>query len=405
MTEFKPLTICRISPFFYPDCCGAAINSTEISRRLVEGGHTVYALTYIPRDVSRPLKEEKIFGVNVIRLKTKKRVLDYFDSIKPLTFKFNRIIEHLMHFLKIFKIVKKSDVILLHGYNSLTFLGAIAAKVHKKPYILKIIGSEVWRVIYKEVNLDRRFRFVLNNATYITSVSEYLERKAFEIGIKQNIIVIPNGIDFKVFDYRLNQSKNDLRRKFMLDPFSIVILSVLGLYNNPKGLSVKQKITALSHVLKKHPNVKLLIIGDGPLKNYLQKFAKKLNVSEKVIFAGWIPHEQIPQCYALADIFLLTSPLEGLPTVVLEAMVMEKPVITTKTGGQKHFIENGLNGIFVNPNNSKAIAEKICFLIEDEDRRKKIGQAARKTTGKKFDWERIINTLIKIVCSSLRESC
>ena len=88
---------------------------------------------------------------------------------------------------------------------------------------------------------------------------------------------------------------------------------------------------------------------------------------EKVFFAGWVSHERIAHIYALSDVFLLLSPLEGLPTVVLEAMTMEKPVIAASTGGQIQVIDNGINGLFVDPNNPKEIADKICLLIENEN--------------------------------------
>ncbi len=398
MTELKmPLTICRISNFFYPGCCGVAINSTEISKRLVLKGHKVYLLTYTTGDIKRPLDKEKIFGVHVIRLKKKYRVACKINPVSQLTYKFNRGIEYLVHFFKIFRIVRKSDVVFLYQYTPLTLLGAISAKLAKKPYILKISGSDVWRIFNKEVTLDRRYRFVINKASYIISVSKYLKKKAIEAGIKRKIVVVPSGVDLTIFEHRLNHSRNELRRKLNIDSNSMVILNIQGLNYRPKGMSVKNNIQALHYVLKKHPNAKLLIIGDGPLKNYLQKFAKKLNLSEKVIFAGWIPHEQLPQVYALADIFLLTSPLEGLPTVVLEAMAMKKPVLTAMTGGQSDFIVNGENGLFIDPNSPKEIAKKICFLIEREDNRTKLGQMARKTAIKNFNWDKIIHLLIKLI--------
>jgi len=121
-------------------------------------------------------------------------------------------------------------------------------------------------------------------------------------------------------------------------------------------------------------NIKLIIVGDGPLKSKIQKFIKKNKLEENIEFAGWLPGiNDVAKIYNQSKIMVMPSFNEGGPRVTLEAMACKTPVLTSGVGVMLDIIENNENGLFIDWN-FRDIAEKIELLLKDENLRQKIAE-------------------------------
>ena len=145
-------------------------------------------------------------------------------------------------------------------------------------------------------------------------------------------------------------------------------------------------------------NVKLTILGDGPLKNELVQYAKKL-APNKIAFAGMVPHEKTNQYYDEADIFILPSIRECGGAVVLEAMSRGLPAIVTAWGGPADYITNE-TGFLIEPKSraymTKQFALAIDHLAQQPNLRYEIGQAAINRVKQHFMWDKKIQNMLQV---------
>jgi len=163
-------------------------------------------------------------------------------------------------------------------------------------------------------------------------------------------------------------------------------------------------IDILSQIKDKHPEVRLLIGGDGEYLGELKKQAEELNVNDKVIFLGSLGRNQVKEQLANCDLFILPSMSEGLPRVLIESMAMGKFMIASDVGAIKEIIENGKNGFLVNPYNLQQIKEKIVYCLDNKKKIKELGirenKEMLKNFGDKFTikgWGRLYVNLINRV--------
>lgn len=168
----------------------------------------------------------------------------------------------------------------------------------------------------------------------------------------------------------------------MLDRDRIVIQHV-GRLVAKKG--VPDLIAAFSSLCSRHNNLELRIIGDGPEMQTCRDAVEQLNLGDKVILLGSKPHEVVNEHMKDADIYVLNSrtddrgDMEGLPNSILEAMSMEKPVVSTYHAGIPQAIQDGVNGMLVKERDNQALAAALEKLIRDKDLRRRLGVEARKT--------------------------
>ncbi len=131
-------------------------------------------------------------------------------------------------------------------------------------------------------------------------------------------------------------------------------------------------VEAFSRVWKELPNARLILMGDGELKENVEKKVKELGMKDQVEFTGNV--SDIPQRLAKVDIFVLSSHYEGLPMTILEAMAAGLPVIATAAGGVPDIVKD--NGILVNVGDTDGLANAMIMLGKDEKLRKKMGEIA-----------------------------
>jgi glycosyltransferase involved in cell wall biosynthesis len=208
--------------------------------------------------------------------------------------------------------------------------------------------------------------------------------KLFKIP-KEKIRVIPEGVDLEKFNKNVDAS--DINEKLGNER---KILFVGNLHPN-KGVHFLIKSFAL--VKSRINDVKLVIVGDGPLKHYLINLTKRLNIEKDVIFAGFVNDEDLPKYYASCDIFTSASVLEGFGLIFLEAMALGKPIVAFNLASIPEVVGNA--GILVNEINHEKFANAIIKLLSHEKLYQEQSENALKRA-KLFSWEKIAEQFVKI---------
>jgi glycosyltransferase involved in cell wall biosynthesis len=138
-------------------------------------------------------------------------------------------------------------------------------------------------------------------------------------------------------------------------------------------------LEALKSIKEKHPETRLKVYGEGPLRDELLAYADKLGLDGKDIFVGaFTSRDELHKIMQKTDIFVMPSILEGQPVALVEAMAYGRPIVATRVGGIPELIQDGVSGFLCTPGDSDCLSHKINMLIEDPAFRSKLGSAARK---------------------------
>jgi len=263
---------------------------------------------------------------------------------------------------------ERPDIIHCHGARA-GLIGRLAAK----GFPLKIVYTEHTRTpqfklpsAVLEWSHKRALR-VLDQFTDITiavsrSVADFLKKG---IARHSKIVVIYNGLEKHSRPPASEVVK--IREKYGIKGDDLVI-GTIGSLNYQKDH--KTLIKAFEKVIKKRPNAKLVLVGGGALKHYLEKLARRYRVADKVVMTGAVVNVQ--PLLAAFDIFVLPSLSEAFGLSLLEAMQAGVPIIATKVGGIPEVIKPGYNGLLVAPGNPKELASAIMRLLNDRQLQKKI---------------------------------
>ena len=163
-----------------------------------------------------------------------------------------------------------------------------------------------------------------------------------------------------------------------------IILSVSHLIKT-KGIDLN--IKAIAKLKQKYPNIIYLIIGKGKEKKKLKELVSKLNLQDRVIFIGEVPHYKVMEYMAFCDILSLPSWNEGFGIVYLEAMAQGVPVIGCQVEGIEDFVEHGSTGLLVKPKDVDSLAQAIDFyILSNPDEARAIGERARKVVVENYTW-------------------
>lgn len=285
--------------------------------------------------------------------------------------------------------------------------GGIAALLFKMnhpgvPLLLTLQeGDSEKHLVFGKFGLVGRFgKKIVQEADFIQPISKYLADFAIKRGASCPMEVVPNGVDIDLFQTKYK----DLEIKCLRDNLGIndeyVILTTSRLvYKN--GVDIL--IEAVAKLKENRPNIKLLIIGDGPELVNLQLLTSNLKLNNEVLFLGQIPQKDLPIYFRVSDVFARPSRSEGLGNSFLEAMAAGVPVIGTPVGGIVDFLINGHTGLLANPEDPDSLAEKIGYVLGHKDIRDNVVKNALALVEKQYSWdivaqkmERIFNSIAQI---------
>ena len=148
-------------------------------------------------------------------------------------------------------------------------------------------------------------------------------------------------------------------------------------------------IEAVAEFKKRRPNIKCLIIGDGPEFDKLKAQSRKLKVDNNVLFLGQVPHKDLPLYLKISDVFVRPSRSEGLGNSFLEAMMAGIPIIGTSVGGIVDFLRDEETGFYVAVDNCIDLSNKISYVVGNPDLRKKVVRNASALVKENYSWDRV----------------
>jgi len=251
------------------------------------------------------------------------------------------------------RIVKEFRPDLILGFHAYPygFANVLLARLFKIPVFVGCRGSDI---NYFAKTLLRRniIRWTLKKANKVLSVSQSLKNRIMELGVAdEQVAVIGNGINDRLF---YPQDKQAARRSVGLEGDHPVCVCVARL-SHEKGVDVL--IQAMAQV--QHPQVKLVLVGSGADDASLKSLAGRLNLDDKIMFAGERPNQEVPAWLNAADLMILPSRNEGYPNVVAETLACGVPVVASSVGGVPEIITSDELGLLVEPDNPDRLAEAI----------------------------------------------
>jgi phosphatidylinositol alpha-1,6-mannosyltransferase len=242
---------------------------------------------------------------------------------------------------------QRPDVILCGHLRPVPFAAGLA-QVLRRPLWLQVHGIEAWE------RPNKFIRLATEQAKLVTSVSRYTRQRltAWSNITPERVRVLPNTIG-EIHAPRT--PRRDLVHKHKLQGKK-VILTVGRLSSLERYKGHDRIIAAMPHIALRCPEVVYLIVGDGDDRPRFEALARDHGVEGRIILAGNVPPEVLPDYYALADVFAMPSTGEGFGIVFLEAAISGLPVIAGNVDGSVDAVADGIIGKMINPDDIEAIA-------------------------------------------------
>lgn len=286
----------------------------------------------------------------------------------------------------------KLNILQSHGYKS-HFLCMIIKKLTGLPWIAFVHG---WTAEDLKMKLYNKLdKLVLGAADRLVLVSNSLSNETKHSWIQASKVrVVHNAVD----PAELSPcSKSDVRLKHKIDP-GCPVAAVIGRFSPEKGHNVL--VDALPAILDALPQLKLLLIGDGQERSRLQQKIEQLGLGDSVIFTGF--QSELGPFYHSMDLLVLPSLSEGLPNVVLEAMLYSKPVIATRVGGVPEVVLEGETGFIVEPQSPEQLAGAVINIFQNFEQITKFGASGRQRVLEHFGPEQRVKRIAAIYEEALQ---
>ncbi|NPU99258.1 MAG: glycosyltransferase [Candidatus Omnitrophica bacterium] len=272
------------------------------------------------------------------------------------------------------EVVRKWDAGLIHtfGLRSNTLAGLLR-RPPSLPWVIRLpnINSADYANPVRGWLSHEFNNFWIRRANALQVISPHLEAyvKRWRHPPRR-VYYIPNGVDPAVYDP--SRFTRPVRAAWGIPEDALVIGSA-GRLDRVKGFD--HLLRAFRAVLSSHPAAWLLLAGAGPDESRLRQSARTLGIGHRTVFTGYVA--DVRPCLAAMDLFVCSSISEGVPMALLEAMAMEKPIITTRVGGIDSILENGAEGRFAEQPGWECLAAAIEDLIGHPEQARHMGRAAR----------------------------
>ena len=364
-------------------------NILFINSITIYGGGEVWMLTVMKELVAR--------GYNVTLIcKPEAEIIQYIDntSIDVLKIRIAGDFDPLTisRLINIYR-KRKIDIVVANVGKDIRLAG-MAAKFVSHVSVIAL------HQVDREIKNNLRYRFTYNSLADIIVVNSLATKKTLLKSaswlINEKINVVHHGIDYEKYSAA---NTKDIRTEFGLSPQDLII-GFVGRLGVQKG--VKYMLEGFRSIAEKFGNLHLIIVGTGEQESLIKEFAEKFNLENKIHLLGF--RKDIPDVMRTFSIFLLPSLWEGFGIVLIEAMAAGKPIVATNTSSIPEIVEDGRNGILVQPENAEAISVALEKLISDPELRIKFGKEGEKVVRENFTTERMINDYEKIFYELKKEN-
>jgi len=297
--------------------------------------------------------------------------------------------------IKLTRLFKKEKPDIVHTYLlTADCYGRLAAWLAGIKCIISSVRNidcwKKWHHMYVDRLLARVTREVVINADIIRSF--LMEKEGIP---DKKITRIYNGIDLRRFEGL--RGRRELRTEFNI-PNDALIVGMVSRFSAQKDY--KTFLKAAENILNKRDDVYFLAVGEGALREELEREVKSRKCGEKIIFTGL--RRDVPHVMGMMDVGVLSTNYEGCPNVVLEYMACSKPVVATNVDGCPELIVEGKTGFLVPSADPAALAESLLKLLEDKFLREKMGAAGRARIENEFTSERLAGNIEALYASLIK---
>jgi sugar transferase (PEP-CTERM/EpsH1 system associated) len=265
---------------------------------------------------------------------------------------------------------------------------------------LRHVHGEHGRDIYDLDGSNRRYRrlrrWIAPAVDRFITVSRDLHQWLTEtVGIDANKVThIYNGVDHALFEPR-KDNRPDLFPEAFLGPAACVIGTVGRLAEVKDQATLLRAVHALiERRPERRQHVRVLVVGDGPLRGQLGELAHELGIADNVWLAG--DRSDVPRLLRTMDLFVLPSLAEGISNTVLEAMASGLPVVATRTGGNPELVEAGVTGELFPVGDHGRLAEILLRMIDEPTQARAMGEAGRRRVVEQFNWQRTVDGYLAV---------
>lgn len=277
------------------------------------------------------------------------------------------------------------NILHTHTVGALWYFGP-AAKLAKIP----VLHTEHIDNVGKSVGISDKLKTRLlwhkaaRYADRFCCVSEDVARSAgrWRTVPRYKLETVLNGIDT---DRYADRSTRTGVREILGIPSEALVVGTVGRLNEVKRQSLLLQAVAVLGI--GYEDVRILLVGDGPERGALEQLANQLGLSNRTHFAGYQPNPE--RFFPAMDVFALTSRLEGLPLVILEAWAASLPVVSSAVGGIPKLIHHGGNGLLFPNGNEKLLAECLRSLLSDHDKSSRLGRSGKTIVQQNYSLSRM----------------
>ncbi len=384
--QATPIKVLVFSLSCFPFIGGAEVALQEIMRRLPGIRFEVIAARFDKR-----LPPRESFGnITVYRVGPGNKLDKYFYPFRA------------------FLLAKK-----LHQENNYHLIWAMLAtwagipalwfklKFPRVKYLLTLqSGDTDWFIWLRTWFWYPLYKMIYTRPDHIQVISRWLAARARRYGYQGEISLLPNGVDLDKFKPVENLTqKKALRRELNL-PLEDKIIFTSSRLAKKNNLAVL--IQAVKLLSEQNLPVRLVVAGAGPLEKRLKNLVNKINLGHQVVFLNHLSHDKLTAYYQAADIFVRPSLSEGQGISFLEAMACGLPVIASPVGGIVDFLTDRKTGLFCQPDDPRALADKIKLLFSDNSLTQNIKDSALELVKQNYSWEDIAAEMRGIIMKLVR---
>lgn len=371
----------------------------DINRHLVRRGHQVTVVTPGPRSLPA---HESFDGVEVVRFpmalpedltygrvaQSRVSLLGKLARLAVMTDYLEAQFSHTMAAAR----ARKADVIHAHWAIPTGPAALLAARRLRLPSVITMHGGDVYVNPAQGYDFPTRWyvrpalRWTLRHASALTAITEDCRQHALRAGAPPaSVHIVFNGTDLRRF------SPADGGAAPADDRFGPHMIFACRQLFPRKG--IRFLIEAAAQLVPRFPDLQLVLAGDGFERPELMQLAERLGIASRVTFLGWVPNAALPPYYRAAAVSVIPSLEEGFGIPAAEAMGCGVPVVATDAGGLPEVVEHGVTGLVVPRGDAQALATAIGGLLDDPERRRRMGLAGRERALRHFDWDRTAEQL------------
>jgi len=266
--------------------------------------------------------------------------------------------------------IRQMGADIVHTHSSKAgFLGRLAARAAGVPHIVHTPHGHVFEGYFSPVTTRaftalERLAALWTDRIITLSDSEAQDHLRLRIGRPGQFVTIPSGVDL--------DTVRPASPAFLVSGRPVI--GTVARLVPVKGL--QHLIDAAPEILRRCPDARFLLVGDGEMRPALQAQADALGLSDRIVFTGF--REDIPALIAGMDVFVLPSINEGMGRVLVMAMALGKPIVATRVGGVAELLGDGEAGLLVPPRDPAALAEATTALLQDATRASALAEAGRR---------------------------